>query len=458
MSQRTEFLLGQMSHWVSRLSQSGRTEFLFELEMWLRSFERYFLIKNQPLSEESTRTLAIRSFYEEIGLVANAIDRVTKLCTLLSSEDQVSQERFDKYVENFLKTDDIADPYVARLLRQNSPQAGLTLLRESFEDLKLLLTELSKLARIPYSTFQSIGRLIYREIRRNDYLSLLMDKRFKPVYDRITAEPITELMQRIEDRERRRLIANIFLQFFRLLHYLEYADPRRRHLDELRTSVLIFSLIASETRALVDYIRQEQERLGSDAGFPTTFESFIYCVPLELRKVINTELTELTSFKQADTIYVRIENSHGILRDCFQQSVIQLARGFEPEIEGKRIFPRYQTHQEQSQLLKRDLLTLTVVVHKFGEEPSKERAETMKHLITRFYDRSLRFLMYRDWSSFESFASELLKCDSIPGLVQIAHRFETYLKTLLREVSKRGVLQPTAAAEPPASEPRLSLS
>ena len=429
--------------------------------MWLRSFERYFLIKNQPLSEESTRTLAIRSFYEEIGLVAHAIDRVTKLCTLLSSEDQVSQERFEKYVENFLKNDDIADPYVTRLLRQSSPQSGLTLLRESFEDLILLLKELSKLSRIPYGTFQSIGRLIYREIRRNDYLNLLMDKKFKPAYDRISAEPIAEVMQRIEDRPRRRLIANIFLQFFRLLHYLEYADPRRRHLDELRTSVLIFSLVASETRTLVDYIQQEQERRGGDSGVPATFESFVYCVPLELRKVINTELTELTSFKQADTIYMRIENSHGILRDCFQQSVIQLAQGFDPDIEGERIFPHYQTHLEQSQLLKRDLLALIVAVHKFAVEPSEDRAGSMKRLISHFHDRSLRFLMYRDWSSFESFAAELLKCDNIPGLIQIAHRFETYLKTLLREVSKRGVLQASRDSEsdaPVSDEFRVGLS
>ena len=122
---------------------------------------------------------------------------------------------------------------------------------------------------------------------------------------------------------------------------------------------------------------------------------------------------------------------------------------------------RYQTHLEQSHLLQRDLLTLTVAVHKFGGEPTKERADTMKQLISRFYDRSLRFLMYRDWSSFESFASELLKCDSIPGLIQIAHRFETYLKTLLREVGKRGVLQPIDAAESeetPDAEPRLGLS
>ena len=445
MSERTEFLLGQMTDWVNSLAESGRIEYLFELEMWLRSFERYFRIRNQPLSEDSTRTLAIRSFYEEIGLVAHAIDRVTALCTMLSSQDQVSHERFEKYVENYLKKDDIADPYVARLLRHNSPQAGLTLLRESFEDLMLLLNELSKLSRIPYATFQSIGRLIYREIRRNDYLSLLMDKQFKPVHDRITAEPIAELIRRIEDRDRRRLVANIFLRFFRQLHYLEYADPRKRHLEELRTSVLIFSLVASETRTLVDYIQKEQERLGAQSGFPETFESFVYCVPLELRKVINTELTELTSFKQADTIYMRIENSHGILRDCFQQSVIQLAQGFEPDIQGNEIFPHYETHLEQSRMLRRDLLALVVSVRRFSEEETEEAAASMKRFISRFYDRSLRFLMYRDWSSFESFAAEILKCDNVPGLLQIAHRFETYLKTLLREVSKRGVLRDSDA-------------
>lgn len=444
-----------MTHWVNRLQETGRTEFLFELEMWLRSFERYFRTRNQPLSEDSTRTLVIRSFYDEIGLVAHAIERVTKLCPLLSSEDQVSQERFEKYVENFLKADDIADPYVSRLLRQHNPQSGLTLLRESFEDLLLLLKELSKLSRIPYATFQSIGRVIYREIRRNDYLSLLMDRRFIPAYDRITAEPITQLMQRIDDRERRRLVGGIFLQFYRQLHYLEYADPRKRHLDEMRTSVLIFSLVASETRALVDYIQVEQERLGTESGFPESFESFVYCVPLELRKVIHTELTELTSFKQADAVYMKIENSHGILRDCFQQSVIQLAQGLDPSIDGHEIFPQHQTHREQSQMLQHDLLALTFSVHKFSQEPNEEGAEALKRLISRFSDRSLRFLMYRDWASFESFATELLKCDSEPGMLQLAHRFETYLKTLLREVNKRASLSATedeVSAEPGSSE------
>ena len=49
--------------------------------------------------------------------------------------------------------------------------------------------------------------------------------------------------------------------------------------------------------------------------------------------------------------------------------------------------------------------------------------------------------MYRDWSGFELFFIEILKCSSLPALQQIAHRFDTFLMTLLREVQKRSILQ-----------------
>ena len=52
-----------------------------------------------------------------------------------------------------------------------------------------------------------------------------------------------------------------------------------------------------------------------------------------------------------------------------------------------------------------------------------------------------KYLMYRDWSGFELFFIEILKCTSLPGLLQIGHRFETFLMTLFREVQKRSILQ-----------------
>jgi hypothetical protein len=49
--------------------------------------------------------------------------------------------------------------------------------------------------------------------------------------------------------------------------------------------------------------------------------------------------------------------------------------------------------------------------------------------------------MYRDWSGFELFYIEILKCGNLAGLQQIGHRFETFLVTLFREVQKRSILQ-----------------
>jgi hypothetical protein len=64
----------------------------------------------------------------------------------------------------------------------------------------------------------------------------------------------------------------------------------------------------------------------------------------------------------------------------------------------------------------------------------------------------MKYLMYRDWSGFELFFIEILKCPSLSALLQISHRFETFLSTLHREVQKRSILQNTGLgdeSEPP---------
>jgi len=90
--------------------------------------------------------------------------RVVQLCTAILTEEQVNQTRFDQYVEGYLKKDDLIDPYIEKLMRQASPEAGLTLLREAFEDAHLLLTDLVKLSRMRYATFAAVGA---RALSRN---------------------------------------------------------------------------------------------------------------------------------------------------------------------------------------------------------------------------------------------------------------------------------------------------
>jgi hypothetical protein len=438
----SEFLRGQLGQWMEEVLASGKTADLFELEMWLRSFERFFRIKNQPLSEKERRQLTFRNWAEELRLVDDVLLRAIHLCTAILTEEQVNHTRFDKYVEGYLKKDDLVDPYVERLLRQSTPEAGLNLLRESFEDIHVLLTNLGRLSRIPFNTFNAVGRILYREIRRSPLLALLIDKKFKPIHDRIANPAIAKLIRGIESPVQRKHAAKVFLELFRLLHYLEYADPERTPEEELRNTILIFSLITSETRLLTSYLeRRVLKSLEASEPLHDLYDSFVYCIPLELKKVINTELLDISVVRQSDGIHARVENSHGILKDCFQQSIVQLAQMLDGSVDGEAIFADFTAKLEQSVELRDGLGSLILAVRRFQKARDEKSAQGMKDAISSFYDNHMKYLMYRDWSGFELFFIEILKCGSLPGLQQISHRFETFLTTLFREVQKRAILR-----------------
>jgi hypothetical protein len=445
---RSDFLRGQFRQWMDEVVAAGKTRDLFELEMWLRSFERFFRIKNQPLSEKETKQLALRNWSEELRLVDNVLLRTVQLCTSILTEDQVNLARFDKYVEGYLKKDDVVDPYIEKLVRQNSPEAGLTLLRESLEDLHVVLMDLTRLARMPYSTFNAVGKMLYREVRRSHILALLIDKKFKPVHDRIQSQAIATTIRAIGDPAERKHAARVFLELFRLLHYLEHADPARADEDTLKNTILIFSLITSETRLLLTYLeRRVLKALSPDSPAFALYDSFVYCLPFELKKVINTELLDISVTRQPDIVRARVENSHGILKDCFQQSVVQLAQAFDAKVEGHDIFPDFTAKLEQSLGLRDSLARLIRGVRRYQATRDDLTAVEMKEEISRFYDHNMKDLMYRDWSGFELFFIEILKCTSLPALGQISHRFETFLMTLYREVQKRSILQNAPAPE-----------
>ena len=445
---RSDLLRNQLRRFTDQVAMAGKTAELFELEMWLRSFERFFRIGAQPLSERETRAMAARNWSEELRLVDNALLRVVQLSTSILSEEQVDLARFDRYVESNLSTDEGLDPYIEKLVRHAMPETALTLLRESFEDLHLLLLDLVKLSRLPYSTFNSVGKIVYREVRRSDLLALLIDKKFKPVHDRIGNRAVSRLIRNIPDPVERRQAAKVFLELFRLLHYLEYTDPMRLPEEELRDTILLFALVVSETRLLLSYIERRVMR-GRDAALPLyqIYDSFVYCIPLELKKVVNTELSDISVTRQADHVRTRVENSHGILKDCFQQSIVQLAQAFDTEIDGARIFPDFSARRDQSVELRDGLVDVVRALNEFQEQKDAAAAQRMKDRISAFYDNHIKYLMYRDWSGFELFYIEILKCGSLQALQQIAHRFETFLVTLLREVQKRSQLQGATSRE-----------
>ena len=445
---RSELLRGQLRRWTDRVADAGKGAELFELEMWLRSFERFFRVGAQPLSDREARALGLRNWSEELRLVDNVLMRVVRLLGSILSEERVDLTRFDRYVESSLAVEEGLDPYIEKLVRHTTPETALTLLRESFEDIHLLLLDLVKLSRLPHPTFQAVGKILYREVRRSDLVALLIDKKFKPVHDRIGNRPVSRIIRAMPDAGERRQAAKVFLELFRLLHYLEYADPSRLPEEELRDTILLFALVVSETRLLLSYVEKRVLK-GRDTAQPLyqVYDSFVYCIPLELKKVVNTELTDVSVTRQAESVRTRVENSHGILKDCFQQSVVQLAQALDSGIDGGRIFPDFMARREQSVKLRDGLVAAVRSLRDFQQGRDEAAAARMKDGISEFYDHHIKYLMYRDWSGFELFYIEILKCSSLTGLQQITHRFETFLLTLLREVQKRSLLQGAPARD-----------
>ena len=439
---RSELLRGQLRRWTDQVAASGKAAELFELEMWLRSFERFFRIGSTPISDRETRALSLRNWSEELRLVDNAIMRVVHLATSILSEEHVDLTRFDRYVESNLAKDEGLDPYIEKLVRYTTPEAALTMLRESFEDLHLLLVDLVRLSRLPYATFHAVGKILYREVRRSDLVAMIIDKKFKPVHDRVRNRRIARLIRGVTDPSERRQAAKVFLEFYRLLHYLEYTDPSHLPESQLRDTILPFALITSETRLLLGYIEKRVLK-GREITLPVDqiYDSFVYCLPLELRKVVNTELSDISVTRQAESVRTRVENSHGILKDCFQQSIVQLAQAFDPTVDGARLFPDFIARRDQSLRLRDGLVEVVRAIREFQAARDDAAAARMKDRISEFYDHHIKYLMYRDWSGFELFYIEILKCGSTSALGQIAHRFETFLVTLLREVQKRSFLQ-----------------
>jgi hypothetical protein len=442
----SEYLRTQVRAWMEGAGESGRRKELFELEMWLRALDRFFKPAHHALTDEQVNELPYRDWSAELSVVDQCLLRVGQLCSQLLPRDRVDEAQFKRYVDGFVRESESADPFFERLLRDARPEAGLLVLRGTLEDVRLLIAESLRGEKTRLQIFESVGRIFSRELRRNPPLAALLDKKFKPIFDRVASPEIAGLIRALEDPNERNPVARVFLELFRMLKYLDFADPEGLPDERVKTAACVFALVTTEARHLVSYIEKRAlSALPHGSAVRDACDSIAYCMPIDLNKVVRVELADLSAARSAENVRARIENAHGILRDCFQQSVVQLAIALDPGLTGVRVFSDFVTKKERSLALKKALESLLRAARDFYARGDEVTALALREGTAKFYDRQLRHLMYRDWSAFEQFFAEILKCNSLVALRPITHRYETFLQTLLREVEKRSVLQAQAA-------------
>ncbi len=435
--------------WVARSKQEHKSLFS-ELNVLLRAIERYFNAENLIVSEN----VAGRSFSEELLAVRDTIMRILGVLEVVIPESNKNAYWFQKYTETKYFPAQKIEAFRKELYKQDSPEKGLYLLYDSFINLKGLITDLLRSGSISYLGFTSIGHLVSKEIRENAFFNPFA-KDPDPEFDLIYNNTISEIVKSFTDKEEKKQISIIYIYLFRLLRILGFIEITTQRPVSLNSSLVVLVLLRSEIETFRSILEKSMKKLKK-SELQELLQSISYQFAIETKRVYLQELKDINRRKKSVHFRGKIENSHGILKNLTDHSIVQITQCYRPEINGEDIFPSFVTKFEQSRRLREDIFALHKFLSLLGQKAntSQDRLkvfESLKNYMLYFESFTFRLLRYEDYEEFVLFFNELnsIKKDLVleSGFHKIIEKimhFNIFLETTLRQLGNRAELASSA--------------
>lgn len=431
------------SNWVTQ-SRKKNPETFSELDTFLRAIDRFFNIDNLPISKEN---LTNRNFYHKLVAVREVILRIVSLLETVIPEGKRNAYWFQKFAQTKLLSDRKRDALRDELYKQDTPEKSMLLLYDSFINLKGLVSDLMKTEHIPLMTFSNIGHLIGKDIGENVFFNPFK-RDINPDIDVIDNREVSKVVKSITDKEIKKYISFMLLYLFRLLRYLKSVDNSQRF-GSIGAASVVLILLRSEIGVFRNYLERVSGSI-KDEGLLTLFRAIGYQFAMESKRVYEQELREIFRNRSTSYIKAKIENSHGILKNLTEQSIIQTVQFFAPSVKGEDIFESFITKLEQSLRLRDDV----IILHRFlelleGSKSMKERQrvfDAMINYMLYFQSFTFRLLRYEDYEGFSAFFDKVLsagrdlKEKNIQNLLDEVHRFRIFVETCIRQISNRAEL------------------
>ena len=425
-----------LDEWVRQIHARGGIESLFALETWLRGLRSFFNLEHLPLNESGTGGLLNRSFASEIRIVRKALQVCeTFACSVLNAD---AGGEIDNTLDVRVRRGAVEDSSAGAAM-QSTPSESVCHLLEFLNDFRITIDSLKS---VSLQLFMSLGRSFNRELTICRYVDMLISRRFRPQYDAVDNRSLTTALRRIPAEPIRRNTALVFLYLFRFLRYLQLIQADLNRDCPLKQSLVIYSLLHEETAALAELLKTRLLRYNETGeALRNAAEFTAYSIKLESQRVQTRELAEVSREADPGIVYSRIENSHGLLRNCFQSCILTLIQSVDKSLVHSVLFPPRTGQLAAAEKLRQDLWELRRwLMDVLG---SKEPLDSNRIIerIGVFKEASLRSLMYRDWAEFESFADALAVSSSYGEIRTHLRKFVSHLETLIQEVSKRSVFQ-----------------
>ncbi len=235
-------------------------------------------------------------------------------------------------------------------------------------------------------------------------------------------------------------LSRIFLEFLKILSYLDYFQDFMRRSFKYHRLFLLLHYLQYCYRRLLDVLEHSHKYLGySLPQLNQEVTSVRFALKMEVKKIFSSELKGVETQKKLGEIYSRIETAMGLLTHITQQSFVGLVTQLNPAFEEKTLFVDTRDQQAEAVKLVADLNRLYQMTMEASRERDEEVFEAVVQAMDEFQEGSMRLLYYKDWEPVEEFGKELHEAEGDRRAFTL-HRLEVFLSTLIGEVSKREIL------------------
>jgi hypothetical protein len=435
-----------LNAWINQVRAQGAIDSLFCLETWLKGIRSFFSLDHLPLSELEKAGLVSRSFTPEIEIIRLAVQICEAHAYEVIGPENAGEFEFDEFIEVQLRRDRILDFHISRMVEQLTPRDSLSQLMEFLNDLRVTIDAVKDKPSLSYQFFLSLGRSFGRELKNCRYIDMLLSQRFRLQYDLVENQTLTEVLREIPDDAVRRNVALTLLYLFRLLKYLKLISADLGRDLPLKQNLVLFSLIHKEMGSLADFLEArflKGRECGEDLRNAT--ELIAYSQKIESQRVLSRELIFVAGDAEPSNVYTRVENTHGLLRNCCQSCVLTLLQAIDRDFDAASLFPSRARRLLSTEKLRQDLWDLRQWLTDMLGNREELDANKIIERLTSFKEASLSDLMHRDWAEFDSFLDALIISGNFIEIRTHMRKFVSFLEMLIQEISKRSVFQEKAA-------------
>jgi hypothetical protein len=431
-----------LASWIRQIQAQGAIDSIFGLEVWLKGLRSFFNADHLPLSDREKSELATRSFASEIEVVREAIQICEAYACEVMIPDISGKLEFEEFIEIQMRRDRMLDSNISRVVQQLTPRDSVSQLSESLNDLRIMIDAFKFKNILNYQLFMSLGRCFSRELKNCRYIDMLMGQSLRLPYGLIENKSLAGVLRRISEDALRRNLSSALLYLFRFLKCLKFVSLDLKQDRPLKRNLVIFSLLHEEMGNFSDLLKTRISR-NREVGHAVrnAAELIAYSMKTESQRVLNRELILVSREVDPATVYARIENGHGLLRNCCQSCILTLIDSIDKNFDTTALFPSRMERLITAEKLRKDLWDLRLWLTDILS--NKEELDSNKIIvrIAAFKDASLHSLMYGDWAEFDAFLDAVAISANFIEIRTHIRKFAGFLEMLIQEVSKRTVFQ-----------------